>query len=104
MNLDFSRVNLEYLIQARDLAMDDPVRAGAFLGISDAMTNLLLDLTPHLLTNISRIDHPLVRPHQDVWWWSRLVVALQGGQPEEIEMVLGQASPALSAAMDKRIR
>ena len=104
MNWDFAHLNLEYLIQARDLAIEDQGRAGAILGIPDAMAGILPDLTPQLLADITRINHPLVIPRQDVWWWSRLLVALQGGHPAEIETVMALASLIPGAAEEKRNR
>jgi len=104
MNWDFAHLNLEYLIQARDLAIEDQGRAGAILGIPDAMAGILPDLTPQLLANISRFNHPLVTPRQDVWWWSRLLVALQDGQPAEIETVMAHALVIPGAAEEKRNR
>lgn len=92
MNWDFSHLNLEYLIQARDLAIAEQRRAGAMLGIPDAMVGLLLELTPKMLANLTGIRHPLITPHRNVLWWSRLLVALQDGQPAEIETVMEQAS------------
>ena len=102
MNWDFSHLNLEYLIQARDLAIEDQGQAGAILGIPDAMAGILPDLTPQLLADITHINHPLVIPRQDVWWWSRLLVALQSGQPAEIETVMAHASLIPGAAEEER--
>ena len=104
MTFDFSHLNLEYLIQARDLVLVDRGRAGAILGIPDAMAGLLPELNPHLIARIPRINHPLVTPRQDLWWWSRLLVALQGGQSAEIETVMDQASLIICAAAEKRNR
>jgi len=102
MSWDFSHLNLEYLIQARDLAIENQGRAGAILGIPDAMVGILPDLTPQLLANITRINQPLVTPRQDVWWWSRLLVALQDGQSAEIEAVMAHALVMPDAAQEKR--
>jgi len=104
MNCDFSHLNLEYLIQARDLARSDQRRASAILGIPDSMAGTLSELTPQLLANITRINHPLVTPRPDVWWWSRLLVALQSGQSAEIETVMAHASLISSAEEKKRKR
>lgn len=68
MNRDFSHLNLEYLIQARDLARSDRQRACAILGVSEAMVGILADLTPQLLAKLTRIDRPLVTPRQNAWW------------------------------------
>ena len=104
MNSDFSRLNLEYLIQARDLVVADPHRAGTILGIPDALTGLLLELTPKMLASLTRIHHPLIAPHRDLLWWSRLLVALQDGQPGEVETVIEQASLILVTAAEKTNR
>lgn len=104
VNSDFSRLNLEYLIQARDLAVADPHRAGTILGIPDALTGLLLELTPKMLASLARIHHPLITPHRDLLWWSRLLVALQDGQPGEVETVIEQASLILVTAEEKTNR
>ena len=101
MNSDFSRLNLEYLIQARDLVIVNPHRAAAILGTTDAMTTILADLSPRLLAGIARINHPLLTPHRDVLWWSRLLAALQDGQSAEIEAVLEQASLILNTTEEK---
>ena len=104
MNCDFSRLNLEYLIQARDIAITDQRQAGAILGIPDALARLLPDLTPKMLASLARIPQPLITPRRDVWWWSRLLLALQDGHPIEIEAVMDQAALILSAATEKTNR
>lgn len=104
MSRDFSHLNLEYLIQARDLAIAEPRRAGVILGISDALVGLLPELTPKLLASLTRVHHPLMTPRRDVWWWSRLLKALQDGQPGEIETVMEQASLILGAPAEKANR
>ncbi len=104
MNCDFSHLNLEYLIQARDLAIADQRQAGAILGIPDALARLLPDLTPKMLASLARIPQPLITPRRDVWWWSRLLLALQDGQPAEIETLMEQAALILSAAAEKTNR
>ncbi len=104
MNQDFSHLNLEYLIQARDLAIADQRQAGAILGIPDALVGLLPNLTPKMLASLTRIPHPLITPRRDVWWWSRLLIALQDGHCAEIETVIDQASLILSAAAEKTNR
>ena len=66
------------------------------------MAGILADLTPQLLARLTRIDHPLVTPRPDVWWWSRLLVALQDGQSMEIEHVMAHAAVIPDAAQAKR--
>ncbi len=92
MKMDFSQVNLEYLIQARDLSKQDPALAPVLLDIPDEMACMLPELSPHQLTQILQIKPPLVIPRQEAWWWSRLFTALRDGRPEEIETIVEQAS------------
>ncbi len=104
MNCDFSHLNLEYLVQARDLSIANQRQAGAVLGIPDALARLLPELTPKMLASLARIPQPLITPRRDVWWWSRLLLALQDGHPIEIEAVMDQAALILSAAAEKTNR
>jgi len=54
-----------------------------------------------MLASLARIPQPLITPRRDVWWWSRLFVALQDGHPIEIEAVMDRAALILSAAVEK---
>ncbi len=92
MKMDFSQVNLQYLIQARDLTKQDPQLAAVLLGISDDMARMLPDLSAHQLTQILQVKPPLLIPRQEAWWWSRLFTALRDGRPEEIEAIVEHAS------------
>ena len=92
MNIDFSSVNLQYLIQRRDLTKQDPQLAAVLLGIPDEMACMLPELFPHQLTQIIHIKPPLLIPRQEAWWWSRLFTALGDGRPDEIESVIKHAS------------
>ena len=67
MKMDFSQVNLEYLIQARDLTREDPTLAAVLLDIPDEMACMLAELSPHQLTQILQIKPPLVIPRQEAW-------------------------------------
>ena len=100
MNLDFSHLNFQYLIQARDLARQDRQRAGVLLGIPDEMVCLLPDLSPQLLAQILQIKPPLVIPRQEIWWWSRFLVALRDGQSAELETIMDQALLILGGVED----
>ena len=46
MDWDFSKVNAEYLIQARDLARSNPRAAAMLLGLSDDLVQLLSEISP----------------------------------------------------------
>ena len=104
MDWDFSHLNLEYLVQARDLARSDRQRACAVLGVPETMVGILADLTPQLLAKLTRIDRPLVIPRQNAWWWSRLLVVLLDGQPAEIENVVAHTAVTRDAAEEERKR
>ena len=91
MEWDFSRINLEYLIQARDLARSNP-RAGAILmGLPGDLSQLLSKISPHELTLITQLRPPLIAPRYSVWWWQRLLNALQEGDTEELRVILDHA-------------
>ena len=90
-DIDFSRVNLQYLICARDLARDYPERAAVLLGVPDALGQLLARLSTDELMAVIEVKAPLLIPRQEPWWWHRLFTALQAGRPDEIRAVLDQA-------------
>ncbi|HHH48365.1 flagellar transcriptional regulator FlhD [Thiohalobacter sp. IOR34] len=91
MSFDFSQVNLQYFIQARDLAKQDPELVATMLGIPDEMARLLAGLTPKELAHVSLIKQPLLLPRQEAWWWSRLFTAVREGRAEEIEAIMEHA-------------
>ena len=90
-DIDFSRVNLQYLISARDLARRFPERASLVLGVSDDLTQLLAGLDPAALVTVIEIKAPLLVLRQEPWWWKRLFAALRDGRPDELGTVLEQA-------------
>lgn len=61
-DVDFSRVNLQYLISARDLARGYPERAAVLLGVPDALGQLLAELSAESLTAVVAIKAPLLIP------------------------------------------
>ncbi|MCI0550111.1 MAG: flagellar transcriptional regulator FlhD [Anaerolineae bacterium] len=92
MEIDFSQVNLQYLIQARDLAKIDREKAAVILGVDVALTELFAQVTSVELTHFSRIRVPLIKPHEQIWWWSRFLRAIKTGDPAEIEPLLEHAN------------
>ena len=88
MDIDFSRINLQYLIVARELARFDPERAPVLLGTGDAYTRLLAEIPAESIALLSSVRVPLVVPRQADWWWNRLLTALSEGQPGELEPML----------------
>ena len=90
-DIDFSRVNLQYLICARDLARDYPERAAMLLGVPDDLVELLVELEPAALVAVTEVRAPLLILRQEPWWWHRFFTALQAGRLEELGAVLEQA-------------
>ena len=90
-DIDFSRVNLQYLISARDLARVDPERTTVLLGVADDLVQLLAELEPAALVAVTEVRVPLLVLRQEPWWWHRLFTALQAGRADEIRAVLEQA-------------
>jgi len=89
--IDFSRVNLQYLICARDLARDYPESAAVLLGVPDDLVQFLAALDVAALVAVTEVRAPLLILRQEPWWWHRLFTALQAGRPDEIRAVLDQA-------------
>jgi hypothetical protein len=58
MKMNFFRANLQFLIQARDLAKPDPQPAAGLPCIPDEMTCMLLDLSAQELTQIIQYQSP----------------------------------------------
>lgn len=92
MEIDFVQVNLQYLTQARDLAKIDREKAAVILGVDVALTELFAQITPLELTHFSRVRVSLIKPREQVWWWSRFLQAIKTGEPAEIEALLEHAN------------
>ena len=95
MTIDFSNLNLQYLIRARDIAKKRPELAAAILGLPLELVNLLASLTAEGLTKLSRIKAPLLTLRGDAGWWARLLNALKDQRDDEIDAVLDHASLVL---------
>jgi hypothetical protein len=90
-DIDFSRVNLQYLICARDLAREFPERAAVLLGVPEDLVQFLAELESAALVAVTEVRAPLLILRQEPWWWHRLFTALQAGRPDELQAVLEQA-------------
>lgn len=99
MNVEFSALNLQYLMQARDLVRQDSNLAGVLLGIPSEMVGMLGDLSPQILMQIAQIQIPLITLQPDFRWWSRLLTALKEEDRKEIEALIAQA-PLIVGASD----
>lgn len=92
MEMDFSKINLEYLIQARDLARQDSEMSSIVLGMSRELAHLLAESTPQELTRVAEIRPPLFVPRQDAWWWQRFFTAVREGRTDELKTIIEHAS------------
>lgn len=87
-DLDFSRINVDYLLQAGDVAKQDSELAAIFLGIPPETTRLLANTSPADLKQIHRLKEPLLTPRQTPHWWRRLFSAMNRNDVDEIKRVL----------------
>ncbi len=92
MKIDFSSVNLQYLIHVRDIAREDPDVAAPLLGMSPELAGLLAQAPCEYLAKISQVKVSLLTARGDAVWWYRLFKALSDQNPEEIDAVLRAAS------------
>jgi hypothetical protein len=88
MDVDFSTVNLQYLLRARDCAREDLQRSAVVLGITPALAQLLAQSEPELFGAFPKIQVPLVMLQGAPWWWTRLFEAIRSGRTDELEAVL----------------
>lgn len=91
MNTDFSKLNLQYLIQARDLAHQAPQCAGALMEVPMQWVEQIATLKPDDLARSIDIRLPLLVPRCEPWWWARLFKALKAGRTAEVDAVLAHA-------------
>jgi len=98
MEMDFSRINLEYLIQARDLAHQGPEMSSVLLGMSRELVTLLAESTSRELAQVAEIKPPLLVPRQETWWWQRFFVAVRECRSDELKAIMEHAS--LMIALD----
>lgn len=95
MKLDFSSINLQYLIHVRDVARQEPDVAASLLGISPEIANLLAQVPSEYLTKITEVKVPLLVARGDAIWWYRLFNALIENNLNEVESVLQGTSLAV---------
>ena len=88
MDIDFSRVNIHYLLHARELVRAHPERAVTLLGIHERHATLLADIPAEILATLTFIKTPLLVPRQAGWWWMRVLEAIANERPGQLESVL----------------
>lgn len=94
--LDFSRINFEYLLQARDIAKQNPRIATFILGASPELIQLFSQVTPQTLSYIAQVKEPLLTLRQEPLWWGRFFKAIDTGTGDEIKFVLENISSITS--------
>ena len=94
MEVDFSSINLQYLLQVRDIAQQHPELASAVLGLPMELTDLFVHAPDECLVEVTKIKTPLLVAKGDAWWWSRLFNALNECRQDEIKAVLEHGSLA----------
>ncbi|MCF6355319.1 MAG: hypothetical protein L3J26_09535 [Candidatus Polarisedimenticolaceae bacterium] len=95
MEIDFSSLNLQYLLQARDIAKKQPELASAVLGLPLDLIDVLAHTSGESLAEIAKIKAPLLMARGQPLWWARLFKALKEGNQDEINAVLEHASLAI---------
>ena len=91
LDTDFSSINYQYLLKARDVAKQDPDLAVALLGIPRELAEPLAKTSASALTSLIQIKEPLLMLRSDLWWWERLFKALNDGRQEEIDVIIEHA-------------
>jgi len=97
MDIDFSKLNLQYLVRARDLAQVDPELAASLLGVSTEVVSLLGRTSPEHLSALAAIRVPLIVPRGERWWWVRLLEVIAEDDPDQLQSVLDHAGLVLTA-------
>ena len=95
MKIDFSSVNLHYVIHVRDIAREDPNVAAPLLGMSPELAALLAQVPSEYLAKIAQVKVPLLAARGDPMWWSRLFKALVDENPDEVESILDAVTLAI---------
>ena len=92
MKCNFSSINLQYLIQARDIARKDVDCGSILLGMEKELSKELAEISPQGLSMVTRIKIPLIAPHQHTLWWKRFLRALDEGRTDEAQAIMEHAN------------
>ena len=95
MEVDFSSINLQYLLQVRTIAKQHPELASTVLGLPVELTEVLVHASDESLAEMAKIKTPLLVARGKHLWWSRLFNALKEGRQGEIKAVLEHANLAV---------
>lgn len=92
MKCNFSNINLQYLIQARDIAKQDVEHGSIILGMDKQLSRELAEISPKGLSMVARVKVPLIGPHQHTVWWKRFFRALDEGRADEAQAIMEHAN------------
>ena len=95
--MDFSPLNLQYLMNVRDLARSDPHVIAPLTGVPDDVAPAIAALTSRELVRIAKFRKPLFGVQRDSWWWQRLINAARDGSCRELAAVLTHDPVALES-------
>ena len=88
---DFSSINYQFLLKARDVAKRDPDLVVALLGIPKELVKPLAQTSASALAATIQVKEPLLMLREESWWWERFFVAINDGRQEEIGAVIEHA-------------
>jgi len=88
---DFSSINYQFLLKARDIARQDPDLVVALLGIPKELAEPLAKISAPALAALMQIKEPLLMLRAENWWWERFFIAVGDGRQEEIEAIVEHA-------------
>ena len=86
--MDFSRINLQYLITLRALAQTEPELAAATAGLPIDVVRLVGQLSLEQLVGLAVRKTPIVRVRGDVTWWTDLLDAAHDGEPDGLTTLM----------------
>lgn len=90
MDVNFSELNMEYFIAARDFANENITVASILLGTSPDLMQSIATLTPRQLANMKHVNTPLIIPRDEKTWWPRFLQALKDGNRAEVKTLAEQ--------------
>ena len=91
LDTDFSSINYQYLLKARDVAKRDPDLVVALLGIPKELVEPLTQTSASGLAALLNIKEPLLMLRAETWWWERFFTAINDSKKEEIDAVIEHA-------------
>lgn len=99
MNVDFSTINLQYLLKTHRIAQGHPELASSVLGLPIDLIHTFSHITDESLAEIAQVKTPLLVTRGDSWLWSRLFNAMKDYRQEEIKDILEHANLAVVVRM-----